>query len=244
MKIAEIYARLDTLSPFENQEKWDNSGLQVGSMEDEVEQIVLSIDTDMELIESLAPKTLLIVHHPIIFKPLKNLDFGTYPGNLLQKMIRKEISMIAMHTNFDLTHLNRYVAEEILDYEEVDQEGLICEMRVNQTFEELVTYISAKLSLKNPKTTKAKDQICAISLVTGSGMGLLPEVKTDCYLTGDIKFHDAMAAKSMGISLIDIGHYESERYFGECLKPHLINLPIKAIIADSKNPFSNMQEIE
>ena len=48
----------------------------------------------------------------------------------------------------------------------------------------------------------------SVALTTGSGMSLLPNIKADCFLTGDIKYHEAMEAKARGISLIDIGHYE------------------------------------
>jgi len=63
-------------------------------------------------------------------------------------------------------------------------------------------------------------------------------VKADCFLTGDIKYHDAMEAKSIKLSLIDIGHYESEHYFAQILQKHLKNLGLKVIIASSENPFT------
>jgi len=47
MKLQEIYNHLDKISPFELQEKWDNSGLIVGDMEREVSQIVVSLDIDL-----------------------------------------------------------------------------------------------------------------------------------------------------------------------------------------------------
>ena len=78
-------------------------------------------------------------------------------------------------------------------------------------------------------------------IVTGAGMSLLSEVKADCFLTGDIKYHDAMDAKSRNISLIDIRHYESEKYFNELLvgvlEKNLKKNELKAIISASKNPF-------
>ena len=49
-------------------------------------------------------------------------------------------------------------------------------------------------------------------------MSLIDEIKADCFLTGDIKYHDAMEAKARGLSLIDIRHYESERYFNTLLE--------------------------
>jgi len=52
MKLKEIYEFLNNLSPFELQEKWDNSGLVVGSLNQEITQIVTALDLDEELIES------------------------------------------------------------------------------------------------------------------------------------------------------------------------------------------------
>ncbi len=101
MKISEIYKFLDNLSPFELQESWDNSGLLLGDFNQDITKIVLSIDVDEALIDSMENDTLLITPHPIIFGGLKQLEFSKYPANLIPKMIRKNISKIAMHTNFD-----------------------------------------------------------------------------------------------------------------------------------------------
>jgi putative NIF3 family GTP cyclohydrolase 1 type 2 len=65
----------------------------------------------------------------------------------------------------------------------------------------------------------------------------MDEVKADCFLTGDIKYHDAMKAESLNPMMVDIGHYESERFFAEVMMDELKVLPILAIIANSKNPF-------
>ncbi len=78
-------------------------------------------------------------------------------------------------------------------------------------------------------------------MVTGAGASLINEVKADCFLTGDIKYHDAMEASLQKISLIDIGHYESEHHFSPLLlglcEKYLIKNKLKAIITASKNPF-------
>ena len=114
MKLKKIYEYLDSISPFELQEKWDSSGLVLGDMQREISQAVLSIDIDEDLIDNAKEGTLFIVHHPLIFGSLKAMDLSKYPSNLLAKMIKKDISLIAMHTNFDKTHLNRYVFTQVL----------------------------------------------------------------------------------------------------------------------------------
>ena len=238
MKIAEIYEKLDTLSPFELQESWDNSGLQVGSMNDEVEHIVLSIDIDEELLESVAPNTLLITHHPLIFGGIKSFDFDTFPPNFIKKMIAKKISAIAMHTNFDITHLNDYVATEILGLEIAKKEGFLAYMHIQSDFRSFAKRVQDVFGLEVLKVVECHDKIQSVALCTGSGASMLRDVKADLFLTGDIKYHDAMLAKALGISMIDIGHYESEHFFAPILQKELKNLGIQAIISQSVNPFS------
>lgn len=238
MKISEIYAFLDTLSPFSLQEPWDNSGLLLGDFNQEVKKVVLSVDVDVALIDALDNDTLLITHHPIIFGGLKQLEFSKYPANLLQKMIQKNISNIAMHTNFDQTHLNEYVATEVLGYKIAAKDGFVAYLDVNEDFDVFARKVASAFSLPHAKCVKSSSIVKRAALVTGSGCSLLKSIDADCFLTGDVKYHDAMEAKSINLSLIDIGHFESEHFFAEILLKHLKYLGLEAIITSSKNPFT------
>ena len=237
MKISEIYNFLNTLSPFNLQESWDNSGLLVGDFNQEVQKIYLSIDVDEALIDSIDENTLLITHHPIIFGGLKQLQFNKYPANIVQKMIQKNISNIAMHTNFDQTHLNEYVAKEVLGYEIKEKDGFVAYLEVNEDFDVFAKKVANAFSLPHAKCVKSSSFVKRVALTTGSGCSLIKSIDADCFLTGDVKYHDAMEAKSIKMSLIDIGHYESEYFFVEILLKHLKILGLEAIIALSKNPF-------
>jgi len=238
MKISEIYEYLDKLSPFEIQESWDNSGLLVGDFSQDISKIALSIDVDEELIDSLDENTLLVTHHPIIFGGLKQLEFSKYPANLIQKMIRKNISNIAMHTNFDQTHLNDYVATEVLGLEIVKKDGFVAYLEVDEDFDTFARQVSTAFGLPHARCVKTSDRVKKVALTTGSGCSLMRSIEADCFLTGDVKYHDAMEAKSINLSLIDIGHYESERFFAQILQKHLKNLGLEVIIASSENPFT------
>ncbi len=240
MKILDIYKLLDTISPFELQESWDNSGLLIGDFSHEIDKIVLSIDVDEQLIESMENDTLLITHHPLIFGGLKQLEFNKYPANLIQKMIKKNISNIAMHTNFDKTHLNEFVATEVLGYKVESKNEFIIYLDVNEEFEKFASKVAKVFGLPHVKCVKCSNSVKRVALTTGSGCSLIREIDADCFLTGDIKYHDAMEAKSINLSLIDIGHFESEQFFSQVLQTKMKNLGLQAIISSSKNPFTHI----
>lgn len=237
MQLKQIYKILDELSPFDLQASWDNSGLLVGQMEDKVEKIYLSLDVDSQLLDEVDEKSLIIAHHPLIFSGLKKIDSSVYPSKLIKKMIKKDISLIAMHTNFDITHLNKYVASEVLGYTDIECDGHICYFDVDCSFDELCLHVKSKLGLEILRVTESKENIKRCAITTGSGGDLIREVKADCFLSGDFKYHQALEAKENKLNLIDIEHFASESYFPECLAKNLEKSPLKAIMTNSKNPF-------
>src|SRR5574344_2684275 len=164
LKIENIYNYLNELSPFELQEKWDNSGLLVGSMEDEFKQIYISLDLDLELVETLEENSLVITHHPLIFSGLKRVNYDTYSTKILKELIKKDISLISMHTNIDKTHLNRFVVEKILDFKIENQNEFIANVKIDMSFSDLLKHLSKKLNLKNIKFVKTKDYIKTLAL--------------------------------------------------------------------------------
>lgn len=237
MKLEEIYKELDKISPFDLQEKWDNSGVLIGDKDTKIDKIILSIDIDEDLLLKHDEGVLFIVHHPLIFSGITQFYFSKYPANLIRIMIKKNQSLIAMHTNFDKTHLNRYVFEDILDFNINNFENFICTTNKIISKTKLIYHLKDRLNIDRIKIVNPKDKISGIALTTGSGASLMDKIEVDCMLTGDIKYHDAMKAKSQNLMMIDIGHFESEKFFAEVLKMELDNLNILAIISNSKNPF-------
>ncbi|MDR3178026.1 MAG: Nif3-like dinuclear metal center hexameric protein [Campylobacteraceae bacterium] len=237
MRIKEIYDFLDLLSPFETQEEWDNSGLIVGSMQDEVESICISLDLDGDTVLKADKRTLFIVHHPLIFKSVKKFDYSRYPTNILKTAIQKECAIIAMHTNIDKTHLNRFVLENILGFKTLKSDGFICYFETNKSFDELALYVKNKMDNIAIKTVPTSKKITKAAFCAGSGGDLLSGLDADCFISGDFKYHHAVEAKENNMAIIDVGHFESERYFPRMLSEHLKNFPLKVIITNSKNPF-------
>lgn len=239
MRLGDIYDYLDALSPFSTQASWDNSGLLIGQKNDEIEHLYLSLDIDSALLERVPENALIITHHPLIFSGLKQLDFAKYPSSLIQKMVQKKIALIAMHTNFDLSHLNAYVVSK-LGFRICETKEYVAYFEVNQSMDDLALHVKRCFGLERLRVVKAKEWIGRCAMTTGSGGDLLSQIEADCFLTGDLKYHQALEAKENNLSLMDIPHFESERYFPECLAIYLKNLPLQAIMSNSNNPFQHI----
>jgi putative NIF3 family GTP cyclohydrolase 1 type 2 len=76
MKLKELCSFLDSAIPLSYQEGYDNSGLQVGVPENEINSALLTLDiTEDVLDEAIANSCDAIVsHHPLIFFPIKRLS--------------------------------------------------------------------------------------------------------------------------------------------------------------------------
>lgn len=238
--LGEIYSFLDALSPFVLQEEWDNSGLIVGDFDTKINDIVLCLEVTKQIAMDSREDSLIISHHPLIFKGLKKLDFREYPSNIIRILIKKNISLISMHTNFDTTHLNEYFVKHILGFNDFKKEGIACTIEQNLTFKELTHIIKTKMNNAILKISQINNRANKIGIICGSGISEIDRLSldVDCVITGDVKYHDAMRFQSLGINIIDVGHYDSECFFGAILSPYLKKIHYNAIILDSQNPFS------
>lgn len=238
IKIKDIYNYLDSISPFDTQESWDNSGLLIGNMDNEVENIFTSLEATKEVALRCTKNSLLITHHPLIFKALKTIDNTNYPSNIIDILIKNNITLISTHTNFDISHLNKSFIEDVLGFKESARNNFVSIIKYDGDIDTLCKYISLKLPNTTIKLSKAKDTIKNIGIVCGAGISLFYDIKDiDCIITGDVKYHDAIMFLQKDISVIDVGHYESEKHFPHLLGKYLKNIGYNATTIESRNPF-------
>ena len=238
--ISEIYGFLDSLSPFESQEAWDNSGILVGKKSSEIKEIFVALEATMEIVQNIPHDSLLITHHPLIFKPLKNLCADFYPNNILEILVRKNIALIAMHTNFDLSHLNESFVRDILGFTHYSKENLIIKVPFRGGFTDILRILEQKMPESTLRIAQSSDFIDNLIVVCGAGCGAIDDEmlsENTCIITGDVKYHDAMKFLSLKVSVIDVGHYHSEGHFGDILQKNLKKIGYNAIILNSQNPF-------
>ncbi len=106
MKLSQLTDYLESLAPLAYQEDYDNAGLIVGKPDQEIYQALVSLDcTEAVVDDAIANNCQVIVsHHPIVFKGLKKLNGKTYVERVVEKAIRNNIALYAIHTNLDNIH--------------------------------------------------------------------------------------------------------------------------------------------
>ncbi len=231
MQIKELIKKIEEKFPQEIQESWDNSGLQIGDVNEDVKNILLCLDVTNEAIEQAIENNcnLIISHHPLIFEGLKRIDTG-FKGEKIIKAIKNDICIYSIHTPADQLGLNTYIFNTI----GFESEGKIVEIEYNGYGDYSKNNYKLEDIIKNIKENLNIDTLIyygndikpnRVGLVTGSGISFIDDViekDIDLLITGDIKHHDAVDSVEKGVNILDIGHEGSEKefvnYFKDILK--------------------------
>lgn len=224
MKVKEIINAIEEFAPLSIQEGWDNSGLCVGSPEDEVTSVLLGLDCTPELVDEAVAcgADMIVTHHPLIFKGVKRISPEDQTGEAIIKAVRAGISIYAAHTSADkvLAGVSGAMAarlglEDVRILEE-DGEGtglgVVGNLAEPLTAMEAVALVKDRFSLKSLRTSRpVEGKITRVAMCGGSGGSLIGAARkagADLYLSGDISYHNFFTEN--GFMIMDIGHYESE----------------------------------
>ncbi|MEA4923887.1 MAG: Nif3-like dinuclear metal center hexameric protein [Syntrophomonadaceae bacterium] len=103
--------------PLRLAEKWDNAGLQVGSLQYPVRRVLVALDMDQEVLRYAREHEadMVITHHPLLFNGLKSINYDQAAGSLIKGIVEAGITVYAAHTNLDAGErgLNQILAERI-----------------------------------------------------------------------------------------------------------------------------------
>ena len=221
MKTRDIINILEKKFPKINAEEWDNIGLLIGDYDKEVKKIQFSLDATLESIENAISEKvdMLITHHPIIFKAIKDITEQNILGKKIRDLIKNNINVYAIHTNLDssIDGLNDYILKKlgILEYKILDFDE-------EKNLKDFIEELKLKLKILNLRviSNDLNKKIKKVALINGSAMSYWKKAKkekVDLFITGDVGYHDALDALESGLNVIDFGHYESEHFFYEIL---------------------------
>jgi dinuclear metal center YbgI/SA1388 family protein len=235
--VADIIRIIEDFAPRELAEDWDNCGLQVGSLKWPVKRLWVALDPTPEVIQAACQQKadLLVTHHPLIFKPLKSIDFSHPLGRSIQLAAKNHLAVFSAHTNLDKTDsgLNDMLAEKlglthIADYHQREGEagfGRIGELTSPCSLRSLANAVKKALAIETVRVAgDLKLRVHRVLVCSGSGSGLLGDfLRSDAqvYLSGDMRYHDALEIQQARRGMIDIGHFASEHIMVEALTDRL-----------------------
>ena len=224
LKVKDVTKIIEEFAPLSIQEKWDNSGLCVGSPEAPVSSVLFGLDCTPELVDEAIEcgADMIVTHHPLIFSGLKKISPDDMIGEAVFKAIKAGISIYAAHTNADkvlagvsgamAAKLGLKNVEILSDEGEGTGLGVVGEFPEALTAEQALELVKERFGLRMVKTSKpVEGKITKVAMCGGSGGSLIGAAKASgaqLYLSGDISYHNFFTPE--GFMLMDIGHYESE----------------------------------
>ena len=224
LKVKNVTDVIESFAPLSLQEKWDNSGLCVGSPEAEVNSVLLGLDCTEELVDEAIEcgADMIVTHHPLIFSGLKRISPDDQVGAAVIKAVKAGISIYAAHTSADkvISGVSGAMAArlglenvEILDEDgEGTGLGVVGNLPQPMSSGDVLDLVKSAFNLKALRCSRPVEcKIDRIAMCGGSGGSLIGAARksgAQLYICGDISYHNFFTPDDFMI--MDIGHYESE----------------------------------
>lgn len=228
-QVNEIVKYLDSVYPFSMKEPWDNVGLLAGFPDREVSRCVLALDITQAVVEEAAVlgAELIIAHHPMFFE-LKSVLSSEPQGRRLITLLQSGISALCMHTNLDAAPegVNTALARRLgvteprpLEVAGTDSQGrpyglgAYGELAREQDLDAFVQMTREILGCAGLRTVSAGGPVRRLAVCGGSGGDFLYKAARagcDTLVTADVKHHQFLDARELGVNLIDAGHFNTE----------------------------------
>lgn len=224
-----ICGALGIYAPLWLAEEWDNVGLIVGDRATPVSRIMTCLTLTPDVVaEAVGSRAELIVsHHPMPFRPVSKVTADQTVGRLLLQLAAAGIAVYSPHTALDsaANGINQMWADQ-LSLSDVQplrpsqRDPTVGSGRFGRTEK---TSVQQLMNRCGPLIGKAiprligdpKKDAGKVAIACGSGGSFVDvAVRRGCQtlVTGEATFHQCLDARTAGVSLVLLGHYQSERF--------------------------------
>jgi len=238
--IAEVVADLESFAPRKIAEDWDNVGLLLGDPDRPANGVMTCLTLTPDVAEEAIQREakLIVAHHPILFRAVKRITTETVDGKMLLDLIENKVAVYSPHTAFDNAEkgINPWLAGKLglqqieplrpdLERVELPGSGRWGRLPSSLTWDQFRSLIKERLGLDQFQfVTPRHEVIDGVGIACGSAAEFLNDAnRTGCqvFITGEARFHSCLEARSLGIGLVLLGHYASERPAVEMLADRL-----------------------
>ncbi len=229
--VYDINQKMKIIAPPELSESWDNDGVMFcNNINSEVKGVLICLDITKEAIEKAKAvgANLIITHHPMIFRPLKNITGANY--DKIKLLMEYGISVLSFHTRLDSAEpgVNTALAEALglCDIMPFGGQSGVCgrigSLKEETEIESFVSIIKESLGVKSVRVGLCeKKKIKKVALVGGAGKEFIGEAHNlgcDVFITGEVPHNVFMESEERNMYIIEAGHYFTENKICESLK--------------------------
>lgn len=239
MTVADVVRFLEEVAPLTLAEEWDNVGLLLGDDSADVMQVMtcLTLTPDVAREAIQAGVGLVVTHHPILFVATKKLTTATPEGAMLLELARAGVAVYSAHTAYDSAWdgINQQLIArlsiaqprpmKVLTGDEEPRAagvGRVGDLPQPSTLGKIIEQLQAEFP--GAAIGYVGDRMMSVSTVgvgCGAASQFLDLADVDVYVTGEARFHDCLKARTLGIGVVLLGHYTSERFAMERLAERL-----------------------
>lgn len=239
--VKNIYDYIHSVAPFDTMEEWDNSGFLIGDFRKEVKKAVVTLDVTKQVCAyaKAMEADLIISHHPIIFGGVKDIKKDT----ALYTVIRHDIAVISAHTNFDKAKngINDNLCKllGLKDIKFIDGSFIACgTLDSEMSIDDFAQFVSDTLDVSGLRYTDTEKPVKTVAVGGGAceEYAELALQHADCFVTGDMKYHQMLAFAEQEAAVISAGHFETE-----AMAFKTIMLQLEKIFSDVEFYWGNQQ---
>lgn len=243
MECREVLNYLEEFAPLQTAESWDNVGLLLGSRDVPVSRIMTCLTLTPDVADEAIRRqiSLIVTHHPLLFRAVQKITTDTAEGTMLLKLIEHQVSVYSPHTAFDnaLAGINQQWCERLglqdvqplRPYEKISSENSSAGSGRQGTLPRPISLSEFIEQLKQlmqiPRIQfvgEGQQMISRVAVACGAAGEYLGDAHRsgcDLFITGETRFHGCLEARALGTALILVGHYQSERFACEQLAENL-----------------------
>ncbi|TMT00317.1 Nif3-like dinuclear metal center hexameric protein [Apilactobacillus kunkeei] len=228
MKAFNLINQFEKFAPKEIAVEHDPIGLQIGSINQEIHKVLVTLDVRPEVVEEAIENDcdMIFSHHPAMFRPVKSMDLDVPQNKMYADIIKNNIVVYSAHTNLDNADggMNDWLAEAMDlrnveglvsqgEYNGVEYfMGRIGELKETTTVEQFARnckeYFNVDgLRLISHELNKPVKKVAVLGGDGGKFYNLAKNKGADVYVTGDVYYHVGHDMIADHMSVVDPGHH-------------------------------------
>lgn len=243
--LSQLLTAFESLWPTTGAEEWDRPGLTTGGANQQISNVLLSVDITREVLSEAKANAceLVVSHHPLLLKGVNFLAEDQLKGELVSFAVKNSIALYSAHTNADIVAggVSDVLAEALGLSTSVPLvatgtgigHGRIGKLGNAQKLSEFAKHIASQLPETNAPIRVAGNldlMVDTVAVVGGAGDSFISAAAASgaqVLVTSDLRHHvtlDAISDPSAPLALIDVSHYAAESLWLE---------PTRKLLADA-----------